>query len=163
MSADELNFKKMSTEKYRVYRLLQSPSIMVETYRKRIKEIGSYRGAIIFPEQFISLYGQSMYHVQIKRTQDQITCAANAVRSFSLLGTGIDRALMSFDDVMEVERSNLGLDVNLLFSLRLRAPSAISSRPNNYDIDIKFDETAPVYWFSNKSDTMSYLRKNIVL
>lgn len=162
MSADELNFKKLSSEKYRIYRLLQSPSSMVETYRLRIKAIGHYRGAVIFPEQFISLYGQSICKVSLNRGADAVSASAEIIRNFSISGHGADGALRTFDEVLESERQALlaGDNINSIFKLARELPKD-DLKFYGGAIDIRLDAASPVFWFSNKADGLSFLRKNI--
>ncbi|MNK33309.1 hypothetical protein D3C87_517890 [compost metagenome] len=164
MSADELNFKKLSNEKYRIYRLLQSPVPMIETYRRLIKEVGTVRGAVIFPEQFISLYGQSICRVSLNRSQDKVSASAEMIRSFSLWGYGADKALRTFDEVLAIEKkcSQAGDDFEKMFSLKLERPKNESSYYGG-TIDLKFSAKEPIYWFSNKADGLAFLRKNIVI
>jgi len=163
MSVEELNFKKMSNEKYRIYRLLQSPSSLVETYRARIKQVGQYRGAIIFPEQFISLYGQAIYRAQVSRKQDNVSVGLSMHRNFALYGEGHkDGALRTFDEVLEVERNSGHLE-SKMFGLKMEMPKAKDSYMSHADYDIKFDANGPVYWFSNKNDGLSFLRKNLTI
>lgn len=167
MSVAELNFKALSTEKYRVYRLLQSPTSMVETYRARIKEVGKFRGAVIFPEQFISLYGQQVCRVMLTRDQDSVSGSVVIRRNFSLIGRDVspkreeDKVLSTFDDVLEIEK-NSGHLAKDIFKLRLQSPKVDTYYTSNSE-DIKYDGTNPVYWFSNKGDALSYLRKKFVI
>ena len=160
MSVEELNFKKLSTEKYRIYRILQSPSAMVETYRKRIKSIGSYRGAVIFPEQFISLYGQTVCAVKVIKSNEGISASASVHHSFSLRGYGKQEALKTFDDVLEIEARCISSgDMDKMFMLALTRP--VDTYYANSTIDLKWDEKSPTYWFSNKSDGLAFIRKNL--
>lgn len=164
MSADELNFKKLSNEKYRVYRLLQSPIPMIETYRSLIKTIGDVRGAVIFPEQFISLYGQSICRVSLKRSQDSVVASAEMIRNFSLWGYSAKKSLFTFDDVLEIEKkcAQAGDDFERMFSLKLERPKTDENTYySNNGIDLKFSAKEPIYWFSNKSDGLAFVRKNI--
>ncbi len=165
MSAAELNFKKLSNEKYRVYRLLQSPIPMIETYKRLIKEIGDVRGAVIFPEQFISLYGQSVCRVSLVRSQDNVSASATVYHNFSLWGYGTNKSLFTFDEVLDIEKkcAHAGNDFERMFSLRFELPKREETRYVSNSVDIKFNNSSPVYWFSNKADGLSFLRKNFKL
>lgn len=166
MSADELNFKKLSNEKYRIYRLLQSPVPMIETYRRLVKEVGNIRGAVIFPEQFISLYGQSICRVSLKRSQDSVSASAEMIRNFSLWGYSSKKSLFTFDDVLEIEKkcAQAGDDFERMFSLKFERPKTDDSPYySNNGIDLKFSSKEPIYWFSNKADGLAFLRKNIII
>lgn len=154
MSVEELNFKKLSSEKYRVYRLLQSPTFMVETYRRRIKEVGSFRGAVIFPEQIISLYGQQICRVSVSRGDNNIGVGVSIFRNFTLCTENSRKPLNTFDDVLEAEKNDDRFNL------------ALAEAKNSYHankLDFAIDEKTPAYWFSNKSDGIAFARKIIKL
>lgn len=50
-----MNIKRLDSPSYRTYRVLRAPTVIGDCYRARVKQFGSIRGAIIFPEAILGI------------------------------------------------------------------------------------------------------------
>jgi hypothetical protein len=58
---EAVNSKKLLTKSYMTWRVVQAPGVWASIYRERIKRMGNYRSAIIFPEQLLGLNQNSVW------------------------------------------------------------------------------------------------------
>lgn len=157
-----VNFKDTSDEDYRLYRLLQAPSYMVPVYQQRIREAGKYRGAIIFPEQFIACYGNGVFYVAIDSSQDSLSMNIQRYRKFSLWTNLQNRSepITCMSDVIRIERDEADNRDSELFIIRRTDLPKDSEYLRARDfLDTKIHGS---FWFSNKSDALSFTRSKLV-
>jgi len=160
-----VNFKDTSEEDYRLYRLLQAPAYMIPTYQERIKSSGKYRGAIIFPEQFVACYDNGVFHVSVGQQLDMLSVGVTRFRNYSLwsnLGSKGSRPILTMQDVIDIERDHADDRNKELFVVRRQAPPRKKDEYRLSDfIDTMIHDTNS-YWFSNKADAISFARSKMV-
>lgn len=170
MVDQELNFKKFSTEKHRVHRLMRAPSHMLQTYRYLINEIGSYRSALIFPEQFLLVNEQNFYAVTAPLTpSDSISIKINQYEPCKVFTVGKANRIRTYEKIIDAEQ-NSSSDAPAIFSLgRTEASPKIPlnrieakiSIPNSWS-EPKSSENFTCF-FINKSDAIKFARSKIIL
>jgi hypothetical protein len=113
---DSLNLKKLGSREYRIARILQAPEPWQTFYRGRLKEIGRFDKAVIFPEQLLGLNQNCVYAVSVVESfgnsGNTITSTIYGLRSYRAKNADGDR-LETIDDILRYEQST----VNKLSSL----------------------------------------------
>lgn len=61
--AQAIDFKKITTKSYKVWRILQAPGAWGQIYRDREQLYRNYRSALIFPEQVLGIAGSPVFKV----------------------------------------------------------------------------------------------------
>lgn len=158
MVSHELNFKHMSTEKYRMVRLLKTPAPFVAVYQARIKRMRGIEGVIIFPEQILCLEDQKIVNVVITNQPNHNgvdMVAASVIRSTSprLWSSNCGGLIQTIDEVFAHEAANIG-NVATAFYVReskLRASQFLDER--SYER----------YWFTNERSAINFAKKQIKL
>jgi len=85
MASQAINFTKVHTKPYKVWRILQAPGAWHRVYRDREVLLRNYRSAIIFPEQILGLNQTSIYKVVVvKGSSNSVESHITALRSFGL-------------------------------------------------------------------------------
>ena len=171
MSLEELNFKKLADEKHRVYRILRAGSNVAASYKHMIAKIGKYRGAIIFPEQFIAMGDANVYSVNVARPNTDV-CGVSVSRTGPFYLTDSDgKRLYTVDDVIATELSGStsrktsygSRDVESLFELKNGSTRVRNMNIDNLSTNQLNGAESVTYWFSNKNDAMSFARTQIVI
>jgi hypothetical protein len=171
MSLEELNFKKLADEKHRVYRILRAGSNVAASYKHMISKIGKYRGAIIFPEQFIAMGDSYVYEVCVTRPNSD-TSGVNVSRTGPFyLTDGDGKRLHTVDDVIATELADILTPSNIWgmpsiqsrFQLKNNMARAGNMNLDNLSANQLKGIESTTYWFSNKNDAMSFARSQIVI
>jgi hypothetical protein len=63
VATEALNFKRIGTPSYRTYRVLSARGDWAQLYRSKVADHGDQKGAIIFPEQLLSLNQNRIFAV----------------------------------------------------------------------------------------------------
>lgn len=160
-----LNFKKLASEKHRVYRTLQAHSDVAGYYKYLIKAIGKYRGAIIFPEQFLALTGQDVYSTTVVRDPTSTSISVQRVPAVVLMNGEAKVVLKTMDEVVEAEQDGAFFDRGERYFFTLRSVgNSKDGRYNSYGTDIYLSQKMPAtrFWFSNKADAISFGKTQLV-
>lgn len=99
-----MDFKKIHTKSYKVWRILQAPGVWAQIYRDRESMMANYSSAIIFPEQFLGLNQTLIFSVELT---SRAQARSSAVTEFTTPKILLDRgAVSSFDDIYQWEAAN---------------------------------------------------------
>lgn len=161
MADHALNFKTLSTEKYRLYRVLQSHAVLSETYRVRINTTGKINGAIIFPEQFVSVYGQSVVKVSVTRDTRSATVRVTVHDNVSLIGPDHE-VVKTMEAIYKIEDEHAKRDLNKMFTLSAQSPSS-NQLYSSQSMAFQIEDNSQVFWFTNKREAIKFASKNIII
>jgi hypothetical protein len=148
--AQAIDFKKVTSKSYKVWRILQAPGAWGQIYRDREQTYRNYRSALIFPEQVMGIGGSSVYKVTAHCVQRSLTTNITNIHVTAL------NALMSKEDedryicpgmlcnMEEIQRfEHLNREAGQTHRLYLGSSSQ----------DNPFDRHA---WFTNLKDAIKY-------
>lgn len=165
MGIEELNFKRLASDKHRVYRILRAGSNVVDTYKHNMEKIGKYAGAIIFPEQFIAMGDQYIYGVGVGRhSQFAVNVSIARYGPFKLYDCE-HKLLTSVDDVIateiagKVQSAGWSSKGNAFFVLRNNSTTVPDI---NLSLHVRNGESYS-YWFSNKNDAMKFGKSQLLI
>lgn len=98
---EAVNSKKLLTKSYQTWRVIQAPGQWAQFYRDRIKQVGNYRSAIIFPEQLLGLNQKSIWTASGTISDKNMVVSVNRITSFSLQAQQ-DRGRKTLETVEQV-------------------------------------------------------------
>ena len=81
---EAVNSKKLLTKSYMTWRVVQAPGVWSSVYRERIKRMGNYRSAIIFPEQLLGLNQNSIWSAAGSQSGKTLTASISRHSLFKL-------------------------------------------------------------------------------
>lgn len=123
MATEALNFRRIGTPGYRTYRVLQARGDWAHIYRSKVADHGDHKGAIIFPEQLLSLNQNRIFAVGATENVLPSTSIMNSIASPSSmqlqwlvierfhLWNAVDRCLITrAEEVLEYEEHNYDKD-----------------------------------------------------
>lgn len=127
MATEALNFRRIGTPGYRTYRVLQARGDWAHIYRSKVADHGDHKGAIIFPEQLLSLNQNRIFAV-----------GATENIGHSGQGSGMMLSSASMPSTMQlqwlvIERFHLWNAVDRC--LITRAEEVLEYEEHNYDKD----------------------------
>lgn len=140
-----IDIKRIDSKKYQTYRVLRAPGPWSEAYRKRVKELSPYRGAVIFPE---SIIGANSYMYSVRSTNMTTSMGRNNV-GFNIT-RNTTRLLFDGEEVFDVEE---------LMNLEHDNPDSVYQL--KWPIDgalVPFFETTV---FRTADNAAQYVKKNI--
>lgn len=70
MATKAIDFTKVHTKAYKVWRIIQAPGAWGQIYRDREQKLRGYRSALIFPEQILGLNQELIFKVVVARGQN---------------------------------------------------------------------------------------------
>lgn len=98
-----VNIKRLDSESYRTYRVLRANPVMSDLYRRRVKDFGNVRGALIFPEALLSLTSP-IYAVALTADSSTHRAGVTVVSSKAIL-THDGCEIRSIEQIHEAEAS----------------------------------------------------------
>jgi hypothetical protein len=115
MATEALDFKKLNSTSGRMMRILRSHGKWAALYTERMAEIGDMKGAIVFPEQILSLNQSTLFAVSVVSKDDgkalnlhtrvslleDLTLAAGSTWSKHPY-----RVVEKFDEIIAIEKEN---------------------------------------------------------
>ena len=139
--AEAVDFSKVNTRQYKVWRIVSASPQWAEIYRNREKRLRNYRGGIIFPEQLIGLNQNMVFQVSVQRNGNDVVSSIKGITNYIPQGKQGER-LDTLEAIREYEAQNIKPGSMKLGNSQYQAKSF-------YDLDI----------FTNAKDAIKYQQK----
>jgi hypothetical protein len=107
MATQAIDFKKINSKGYKVWRIIQAPGAWGQIYRDRELKLRNYKSALIFPEQLLGLNQKLIYKVQVHRLGSTVSSHITGVRCFCPADAN-RKALTTAQEVYDYEADNAG-------------------------------------------------------
>lgn len=103
--ANAIDFKKVGRKGYKAWRILSATGEWARVYRDREKMLRDYKGAIIFPEQLISITQSRIYQVVVNRNGCAISSQINVIHNYTPNGAN-GELLDTLEKIRDYEYEN---------------------------------------------------------
>jgi hypothetical protein len=104
--SEAIDFNKIRSKSYKVWRILQAPGVWGQVYRDRESRFANYASAIIFPEQLLGLNQSQLFSVELSSEQNAKIVQLRAIEIPQLvLGTSVPQ---DYRSIYEWEGDNNG-------------------------------------------------------
>lgn len=140
MAEEAIDFKKVTSKKYRLWRILHSNPIWATIYRERDAQLNQFRSAVIFPEQLLGLNQNRIWSVISLASDGEVTIKIKALYDFKLY---IDRIpVVTSEQIFEFEQGMKQLNDKRLLAMSSNGSLdfTLMNLFTNLDDAVKFGE-----------------------
>lgn len=125
MATQAIDFTKVHSKAYKVWRILQAPGAWAQIYRDRETVLRNFSSAIIFPEQLLGLNQSQLFTASLSVSSEGRSASVSSMTIPSLLLDG--GTVENYEAIYDWESKNH--DDGALKSMSLSRPGSYNNTP----------------------------------